>query len=122
MHSDCLRGGLVLRRLGIGRMRAAQRVNVAGHVEDFVGLERLLPGDHPLFRHAIPDGLHVISEVAAVDPIVITQVWPNQSTRVRAVARGASVRKVFLPCASALGSLEGVNVAISDSNWSWWLP
>src|ERR1019366_3369309 len=87
---------LVLLRLGIGRMGAAQSVDIAGHFVNLVRLEHVLPGDHALLRHAVPNGLHVIGELVPVNPVIIGEVRPDQSAAVRAMAWSAQQHKGIL--------------------------
>ncbi len=77
-------------------MRAAQGVDVAGYVIDLVRLERVLPGDHALGGHAVPDRRHIVRKVAAVNPVIIGEVGPHQPATVRAVARRAQRKKGFM--------------------------
>src|SRR5581483_935857 len=106
---------LVFGRLRVGRMSSTQGVDVAGHLVDLLRFQVIFPRDHSLLRGAVPDGGDVVRKIRTMDPVVVTEVGPDESAAIRAMTRRAQ------PCESlasgadhnrVTGGLEFGNAAL----------
>src|SRR5262245_30390296 len=87
-----LRPSLVFARLGIGRLGAAERVDITGDGLNLVWFEDAAPGQHAFLRHAVDDALEIVDVVRSMNPVIITEIRADQPAAIRAMAWRAKRR------------------------------
>ena len=62
-----------------------KRLNVISYIGDLFRGKLLFPGRHTFGRHTVFDGFEQVIDFAAMQPVIIRQVWPNVSLGMIAV-------------------------------------